>query len=293
MLVFHKPFSEFGLSRVAGQLGHAARNSIRLAAAEPGEEAVSRLGGRPNLPAGLDWPASAKGPLAFVAQIDLAVIPPIPELGLPPSGSLFFFCAGKGSPEKPAHRDLFRVLFAGCPLAASRHRKFPKDLPPRFRWKALQYAVARTEASFPWPNDPIVEQFGLSRQEYQDYCRFSSHWMDSQGEPPSQHRIGGYPNYIQRDPRFEAHLKSLDLWTGIWVKHGTAMENFVESSRRFSELERRLKPEASAWELLLQIDSEAGANLKWGDMGRIYFLIQKDDLRARRFENAWMVWESC
>lgn len=181
----HQLFSDFALTRVAGQLERAARTSIRLVAAEPGEEAVSRLGGRPNLPAGLDWPASAKGPLAFVAQIDLEAIPPIPELGLPPSGSLFFFYAGKGSPEKPADRDLFRVLYSDHPLAASPHSRFPKGLPSKFRWKGLQYAVARTEVGFPWPNDAVVEQLGLSKREYQDYCRFSSHWMDSQAEPPT------------------------------------------------------------------------------------------------------------
>jgi uncharacterized protein YwqG len=41
--------------------------------------------------------------------------------------------------------------------------------------------------------------------------------------------------------------------------------------------------------LLLQIDSEARAGMMWGDLGRIYFMIHKDDLRRRRFENVVLI----
>jgi uncharacterized protein YwqG len=37
----------------------------------------------------------------------------------------------------------------------------------------------------------------------------------------------------------------------------------------------------------LQIDSEEAAGMMWGDVGRIYFLIRRDDLRERRFEKSW------
>jgi len=285
--------SDFGLSRVAEQLENAAKDSIRLAASEPSKAAVSRLFGRPNLPAGVDWPTSADGPLAFVAQLDLGNLPKIHGLGLPCSGSLFFFFCGVVPHEKSKERERFRVLYFDRPLTEFPERNFPKDLPSKLRWKGLQYAVARTEISFPWPEDTVVEQLDLNEQEYKDFCRFSGHWIDSPGEPRSLHRIGGYPNYVQHDPKFEAHLRSRDLWAGICDNPDnlSAEEHFRESNRRFSEIKRRLKPEAAAWELLLQVDSEENAGMMWGDTGRLYFLIRQNDLHARRFENTWMVWD--
>ena len=36
--------------------------------------------------------------------------------------------------------------------------------------------------------------------------------------------------------------------------------------------------------LLLQVDSDDGARMMWGDVGRLYYLIETEDLRAKRFE---------
>ncbi len=45
------------------------------------------------------------------------------------------------------------------------------------------------------------------------------------------------------------------------------------------------------WQLLLQLDTvrKDDFELMFGDCGRIYFYIRKDDLKARRFENVWLI----
>jgi uncharacterized protein YwqG len=43
------------------------------------------------------------------------------------------------------------------------------------------------------------------------------------------------------------------------------------------------------WVLLLQIDSDDATGMYWGDLGRIYVWIRKDDLRHGRFDAAWLV----
>jgi len=189
MSEFQKVLSDFGLGRVAAQLEKAAKGSIRLAAGEPSQEAVSRLGGRPNLPGEIDWPTSREGPLAFLAQFDLGGLPPIADLNLPSSGSLYFFYAVGGNPKAPIDRDLFRVLYSDRPLAESLARDFLGDLSEEHRWMGYQYLVAKQEISFPWPEDTVVEQLDLSEQEHEDFYRFSGHWIDSQGEPQTLHRI--------------------------------------------------------------------------------------------------------
>jgi len=281
---FHKLFEGFGLNRIAEQLEKLPRNSLRLAASARSKHPVGRLGGRPNLPAGTDWP-TADGPMAFLAQFDLSSLPPVEDLALPTSGALFFFCG-------PGKKDSFRVVYSERPLAESAQRGYPKDLAAKFRLKALEF-TAREEISLPWPEDVAIEQLGLSKEEIQAWWKVNGHWLESLGDPPSLHRIGGYPNYIQHDPKFEAYLKSNNLWTGIWAKEpgASARDHFAVTNQRFSEIKARLKPESADWKLLLQLDSEESAPMPWGDMPRHYFVIRDQDLRARQFDRAWMIWD--
>lgn len=44
--------------------------------------------------------------------------------------------------------------------------------------------------------------------------------------------------------------------------------------------------------LLLQFDSNQGAGMEWGDVGRLYFWIHPDDLRARRFDRVRLEFQS-
>jgi hypothetical protein len=86
----------------------------------------SHLGGVPSLPPGLEWPRTANGAaLHFLAQIDLATVPPsgivdfqgrpLPEF--PRKGALYFFadCATFGIWEHPeaAHRVLYSPNYRG------------------------------------------------------------------------------------------------------------------------------------------------------------------------------------
>ena len=54
--------------------------------------------------------------------------------------------------------------------------------------------------------------------------------------------------------------------------------------REAAEYSASEDPLASSWQLLLQIDSEASASILWGDVGRLYFVIRKEDLQQRRRE---------
>jgi uncharacterized protein YwqG len=66
---------------------------------------------------------------------------------------------------------------------------------------------------------------------------------------------------------------------------------FQESYRRYQEARARYGAEAQDWQLLLLVDSEQGTGILWGDVGQLYYVIRKDDLRQRKFENAWMVFD--
>ena len=49
---------------------------------------------------------------------------------------------------------------------------------------------------------------------------------------------------------------------------------------------------AMDWQLLLQIDSDENAGMRWGNAGMLYYWIKRDDLKARHFDDTWLVLQS-
>ncbi len=314
-----KRLSEGGLERLATQLEGGVKESFRLSAAEFSEAATTRLGGRPNLPADLEWPvwhvsANRKArsgrnpmtgetieiaaekiekdtPLGFVAQIDLGSLPAIAGLDLPRSGGLYFFY-GQGGKRRWEDRHSSRVLYSEQPLAGVPLREFPTDLPEEFRWKGVELA-GTSELKLPGYQDAFLEQIGMSADERRLYGKILEEWERSRPQPQKSgvHRIGGYPDPVQNDPKMTAHLIALDLYdtcTKLDPQIKDRIEAFHEMNRRAVEIQRREGAGAMDWELLLQVDSEQSADILWGDAGMLYFLIRKDDLRQRRFDQTWM-----
>ena len=94
MLSLEERLSDFGFgSRAAVDLASIAKESALLFAAEYSEAPVTRLGGRPNLAPGMEWPVWEERPLSFVAQLELAGFPEVAGFELPRSGALYFFAS--------------------------------------------------------------------------------------------------------------------------------------------------------------------------------------------------------
>lgn len=43
------------------------------------------------------------------------------------------------------------------------------------------------------------------------------------------------------------------------------------------------------WQLLLQLDTDPGAEMLWGIEGRCYYWIQIETLKKSYFENVWFI----
>jgi uncharacterized protein YwqG len=90
------------------------------------------------------------------------------------------------------------------------------------------------------------------------------------------HQLLGTATAIQNaDMEREAQLAS----NGLYLGHGK-----VDPKR-----EAALAAGIKDWTLLLQLDSDDAADMMWGDAGRLYFWIRKQDLRARDFSRVWMI----
>ena len=272
MRTVRQQISGMGLDRLAAAIQARSRPSLRLTATKPSARPVSRLGGRPNLPKNIRWPLwQNKQPLSFIAQLDLSALPPVRGLPLPRSGSLFFFYDADTQPWgfDPNDKGCAQVIYHASPLGANRLRTPHRDLDEEARFKGIALAAA-PEISLPGHNCGFLRELGATEEEFQAYWKL----IDPLAGPV--HRIGGVADEIQGDLRLEAQLVSHGINCG-------GPDGYQEGRRR------GLETGAADWLLLLQVDSEDRAGMMWGDGGRIYFMVRKDDLQRRRFENAQLI----
>jgi len=113
----------------------------------------SHIGGRPCLPAGLEWPRMRNGtPLHFLAQIDCGALPENGSV-LPTTGILFFFARIDeemlwGENGEPAD-EYCRVLYAS--KAGADPTEVPRDLPE------LIFGIAGPAVDFKLPGEPAMQ----------------------------------------------------------------------------------------------------------------------------------------
>jgi uncharacterized protein YwqG len=319
--------TDAGLGRVASNLAPLARETVRLIATEFEEEPTSRLGGRPNLAPDLPWPEWDEEPLAFVAQLDLAAIPGIAGLDLPGSGALYFFYrapqptrsrkarigrnpvtgevikipARKVAQSRAAKaanssdRRNFRVLYSAGRLAKLPLYAFPNELEEEYRYQGVRLEAGTPGLSMPFPNDPVLWLLCLTREEQEQYLSFFRQLMESRETfrrgaevTPGEHAVGGYPDYIQHDPRLHAELITTGLYPRIQGRGRNPVTGESITSKEDEPLLEKAEVAMQDWHSLFLVDPEQSADILWGDMGRLYYLIRKADLQKRAFENVWM-----
>lgn len=260
------------------------RPSIRLTSVPSYETAIppggTKLGGLPDLPTGTAWPEMAGAPMSFIAQIALGDVHPLDQAGvLPATGTLSFFydASQQTFGADPKDRAGFKVLyFAGGPATLTRV-DFPLNLPGEGRFRVCSLS-ARVEETLPL--QPNLEEPGLTWTD-DDQAKYDSMLQAVVTGDAAQHpihRLLGNPDTIQDDMRLECQLAA----NGVADPSAPAVQAQVA----------RLTPGAADWLLLLQVDSDPGATMTWANAGMLYFWIRREDLAARRFENAWVALQS-
>jgi uncharacterized protein YwqG len=327
MSELEQQLTDAGLGRVASKLALLARETVRLTAISHEEDPTTRLGGRPNLASDLTWPEWDEEPLAFIAQLDLTATPEVAGLDLPGSGALYFFYrvlrpardrkerigrnpatgeviriparkAAKSRVAKTAKssdRRNFRVLYSAEHLAKLPLYGFPNELEDEYRYQGVRLEAGTAELSMPFPNDPVLWPLCLEHEEQERYLSFVRQLMESRetfhAAPESdigEHAVGGYPNYIQHDPRLRAELITTGLYPRIKGRGRNPATGESVTSKEDEPLLETAEAAMQDWQSLFLVDSEQSADIPWGDMGRLYYLIRKDDLQKRAFDNVWM-----
>jgi uncharacterized protein YwqG len=236
----------------------------------------SKMGGRPHLPAGIDWLTEAediatgeKRSLSFIAQINLSDISKFDSQNLLPTNGIlyFFYCADQdawGFDIK--HRSKFKVLYFDGEDHLHR-TDFPDDLGEDARFGTC-LLTPKQEVSLP---TYFSEEYDFMTGED------SENYYENVLEGNSKNKMLGYSDNIQDEMELQCELVTNGLDCG-------------DSSGYSDPRRKELEPNAKDWLLLLQVDSnEKECGMMWGDLGRLYFWIKKQDLQHKQFDKSWLI----
>ncbi len=261
------------------------RPGFHLRRLAPGESVVGYLGGDPALPRDFAWPEwEDHGPLNFVGAIDCSQVP-VKELDipLPESGQLlFFYYDGLGDSsvvytDPDSVTNGTRVLY--FPESAEvALRSAPEGMTPFPRLLLGGEMLATAPDN---ENIALIAAYG-NPHDPTDYVDYPTTDPDGTGfwdeltafrrDHSPHHRIGGYALPIQGAVEPE----------GAQAMHpGTSEEAQAARKKLVTDLV-----------LLIQIDSDSRSGMGWGDAGRLFWLIKRDDLAAGRFDKATFTWQS-
>jgi|GEM_PF-213400 len=221
----------------------------------------SKFGGEPFWPKGLEYPTTPDGlNLVMLAQINCADVPEI--LGWPKKGIVQFYIRGDddlygADLDDPANQTGFRVIFhEDLDQETEKHpidpnnEFLPLDVSKPKKIEILAGKMLPSiDASYVDPKlSDLIEDNGDAYSDYRDRAR-----AELFGDA-SKHQIGGYPDFIQQDPRTESQAKSQYAC------------------------------------LLLQIDSDPENNIQWGDYGSAQFFTSSAKLKKKDFSKALYSW---
>ena len=271
-------FEKAGLARLKKDIDHLARPSIRLSTTQVDElsmpPGVSKLGGLPDLPEGVAWPEKEGQPQSFIAQIRLADVHSYDaDNVLPAEGMLWFFydATQQTFGEDPSDRTGWLVIFAQS--AALKRAPAPANLPAESQFHACSLSFA---GEYTLSQQPQLEipAFDWSEKEQTAYEQLLSTFPDAADHATMHNRLLGNPDTIQDDMRQQCQLTTYGV-TDI-------------NDPRAAELSKG----ALDWQLLLQVDSDVHAGMRWANNGMLYYWITRTDLQARRFDAGWLVLQS-
>lgn len=241
------------------------RPAVRLVPAGPGDPVVARLGGTPTLPAAVAWPEwPDRGPLTFVAEVDLAALTATgldPGLALPAEGRLlaFYFDDPEGIGE---------IVYSGDPASLAGARLLHvTDTPP----VADPRVTLGAAAAMTWPDEenPVLERHGLDDLPDEFVEALGELLEEELGPDVYGHQLGGWAHPVQGAVEYEA----------------------AEGRLGASLFDETHTVEALRWRPLLQVDSDDEADVSWGDAGVLYWLARTDGTTPPGPEDVGFTWQ--
>jgi uncharacterized protein YwqG len=262
--------AEQGLGRVAKSLASMARRCGTYASGSASPLTTSKLGGRPWLPADFEWPRRQK-PLTFVGQFELdGIADELEGIDLPTTGIFSYFYDYEQMPWGFDPKDVGGGRLFYFPDMNLLEETTPPEAIEFDDWFRETHLAPSVGYAFPDVHSDAVVLLEMSDEEEDAYYSLTG------VETQCRHQLGGYPAIIQNPMELECQFASNGIYCGDGNPH---------KDPRASQLAEG----AEDWQLLLQIDSDDDADLMWGDCGRLYVWIRRQDLATRRFDKTWTI----
>ena len=240
--------------RLRARMRRMARPTLLLIPAKsPG---FSRVGGLPELPAGMPWPAGEKESPAFVAQIDIGAFRAHGGFDwLPETGRLYLFYDDWLNGGADCGKLIYSRQPPGTEVAP------PPGLAKNRRFAERRVGFMRFTSLPSW--DWLDEDRPSSNIDWESF----DFLKDCDFGDEIEHRIGGYPSEIQGG---QMALECEYLHRGLTRDYREAVPDDI---RRASW----------QWRLLFQIDSDPALNMNWWDAGRLYVFVRARDAKRGDF----------
>jgi uncharacterized protein YwqG len=241
-----------------------------------------RYGGLPLVPAGTQWPRSPKGSLHFLGQLDFAELTACRGEALaelPREGLLAFFYDVENQPwgDQLTNRAFWHLVYVP-PGSEPVPLQPPDDLRGAARpiLPATQLAPS-LGLSLPesWDSRAPVKPSFWSDEQAEDYGELRRRLGGGESVDRAVDQVRGHPDWIQDDARVKVQL----------VSRGLSLGDIEQDPAE----RKQLVAEAASWNLLWQVAFDEQQGFGWGSSGTVYLLIRDEDLRAYRFERAWLV----
>lgn len=248
---------------LTGELVAAALPSIRLtpdADLDVSKVGASRVGGRPDLPSGTEWPRSEFAPLTLVAQIDLAEAEAaLPGNGLPESGLLSFFVD---------HESDFNGFWPDTP-----------DM-----WRVIHSPEGSDLETLPWP------------AEYDPHAHFEPVGLrfDAQVTFPSPFS-NAYTEIVgdvedTEDAYWNAVMREGDGYRSQLGGHHEPVQDDVTNELATASAEAGRAQSAPAdWRTILQLAPVPENGMEFDDGSVLYYGLTETDFAKQRWDQTWFV----
>jgi uncharacterized protein YwqG len=281
-----------GLGKYFDKLQPLLRNTIRLYQKATDENNIAigqtKIGGRPDLPKEISWVTETNivektekkflifkskkeetitKPLSFIAQINLSETSSFDKDNLlPKKGLLYFFYSAEQEVWGFDYIDKnkFKVMYWDGDFKELSRANFPTELPEYSAFKPCSVDIV-SEVSLPSYGHEVYEDFADGEDD--------KFWEEVYNDG-NINKLLGYSDNIQNEMELECELVTNGLYCG-------------DPSGYNDPKAKALEPNAKNWRLLLQIDSNDENEMMWGDCGRLYFWIKKDDLLNKQFDKSW------
>lgn len=247
---------------------------------------ASKFYGMPDLPADFIWPyyrgtdfedVTKNRPLAFLAQFDLCEVARYDHTGLLPKKGVLSFFYETMSMEwgyRLGEKGYARVYYF-----PEKERLIRKEIPSETReWSMGEQALTFADAV------SLVSPFEYSRRsgkkvDPDTYNELRAAFgYDAAAHEDNRMKLLGYADEIQNamEPECEMYHR------GIADGHAELSEEARADMAAKS---------VDQWVLLFQMGTveDGETELMYGDCGRIYFWIRKEDLRARNFDHVHLI----